>query len=141
MMTSALEWITSVEHLKTIDFIHLVFTNQAVSSAVNIDVLGRHLSSCMEQKIDFQQKLEKLQARHSLTTQSLWKLEDKLEEYEGQEEREAELVEEIIGLKKQIVHLNRQVSRLRGKYFPFLIINSIIIILIFFFLLLPLHIR
>jgi hypothetical protein len=46
-------------------------------------------------------------------------LEDTLEEYEGQEEREAKLVDEVISLKRQIVFANRQISKLNRKYFIF----------------------
>ena len=64
-------------------------------------------------------KFEVLSSRHQATTKALWKLEDTLEEYEGQEEREAKLVDEIISLKRQIVFANRQISKLKRKYLIF----------------------
>jgi hypothetical protein len=85
-----------------------------VSSTVRI-------SDCMQEQVDLQKKYDYLLSCHFRTQKSFWALEDKLEEYEGENSREAELISEIVSLKKQIGSLKRQVSRLQSNY-PFILI-------------------
>jgi hypothetical protein len=74
-------------------------------------------------------KLKDLQSRHHKTLEAFWAAEDKLEEYEGQEEREVKLVNEILDLKRQKVSLTRRITKLTSKYYS----RSIIDLNLYFF--------
>src|SRR3984957_16879559 len=67
-----------------------------------INFLSSVQLECIERNFrESRNKLEALSSRHQATTKALWRLEDALEKYERQEEREAKLVNEIISLKRQ----------------------------------------
>lgn len=80
------------------------------------------ISDCMREQVDLQKKYDTLLSTHFRTQKSFWALEDKLEEYKGENSQEAELLSEIDSLKKQIGSLKRQVSRLQCNYSFVLII-------------------
>lgn len=70
---------------------------------------------CKEQLAKLEKDHKELNARRLRTLEALWQTEDTLEEYAGQEQREEELVDEVINLKRQVVFANKQITKLKSK--------------------------
>lgn len=70
---------------------------------------------CKEQLAKLEKDHKELNERRLRTLEALWQTEDTLEEYAGQEQREEELVDEVINLKRQVVFANKQITKLKSK--------------------------